>query len=174
MLEILTNYILAAMISWVPLNQHNHLEEEEVTSQRYHDIAETIAEVSLDPTLEPLFEGEDGRVKTALLLASVASSESNFQNDVDTCHRGGDLGLAWGLWQTHAPKILVCSDRKVAVKIALEMMRYSFQHCHHLALDDRMSIYTDGKCHKNWRRSKFKVNRAISYINSNSFQYDIQ
>jgi hypothetical protein len=162
-MNALVSYIFAAMIYWVPMTDHAYYEKPEVTQARYTEIATTIAEVALDPNTVPLFEGDDGRVKTALLLASVASSEGFFRKDVDSCKVGGDNGLAWGLWQTHANKKKVCSDRKVAATIALDMMRNSLQSCKSFNLMDRMSVYTDGSCHANWQRSRFKMGRAITW-----------
>lgn len=163
-MNTLVSYILAAMMSWVPTTDHAFTgEKPEVTLARYTDIATTIAEVAMDPNNIPLFDGDSGRIQTALLLASVASSEGFFRKDVDTCKIGGDNGLAWGLWQTHANKKMVCSDRKVAAVIALNMMRNSFVTCKTYPLMDRMSVYTDGSCHANWGRSRFKMSRAVSW-----------
>ena len=163
-MHVLVSYILAAMIYWVPMTDHAYTgEKPEVTLARYNEIATTIIEVAMDPNRQPLFEGDDGRIKTALLLASVASSEGFFRKDVDSCKVGGDNGLAWGLWQTHASKKKVCSSRTEAAIIALDMMRASFASCKSVPLLDRMSGYTDGQCHANWQRSRFKMSRAISW-----------
>jgi hypothetical protein len=170
MIETLANYIFAAMISWVPISDHSYYEKPEITTARYHDIANSIVEVALDPEQEPLFAEEDGRIKTALLLASVASSEGFFRKDIDSCKIGGDHGLAWGLWQTHAPKKLVCSDRKAAIIIALNMMKQSFIACKKLPVLDRMSVYTDGQCHSNWFRSRYKMSRAINYLSNHRLE----
>lgn len=172
MIELLATYIFAAMISWVPIDNHTFYEKPEITVARYHDIANSIVEVALDPEIEPLFAGEDGRIKTALLLASVASSEGFFRKDIDTCKIGGDHGLAWGLWQTHASKKLVCSNRKAAIIIALDMMRQSFTACKKFEVSDRMSVYTDGQCHANWKRSRFKMNRATSYLSNHKLEIE--
>jgi hypothetical protein len=168
----LMNYILTAMVSWVPVADHGYYEKQEETMVRYTDIATTIVDVAMDPENEPLFSGEDGRVKTALLMASVASSEGFFRKDVDTCKIGGDNGRAWGLWQTHAPKKKVCADRKVAATVALEMMKQSFTACKSLPLVDRMSVYTDGQCRTNWKRSRFKMDRAMKWFATHEYKED--
>lgn len=172
MIETLANYIFAAMIFWVPVSDHSYYEKPEITIARYHDIATSIAESALDSEQDPLFTEEDGRIKTALLLASVASSEGFFREDIDSCKKGGDNGLAWGLWQTHASKKLVCSSRKEAIGIALKMMRQSFVSCKNLSVLDRMSVYTDGQCHSNWKRSRFKMSRAINYLNTHKLEIE--
>lgn len=113
MLKALTNYLLAAMTAWMPITSHAHSEAPEVTEARYEQIAADIAEVALDPDEAPLFAGEDGRVKTALLLLSVAYHESRFRGDVDAgrckpyeC----DHGKAFSLWQLHPEDGLVFDD----------------------------------------------------------------
>lgn len=162
-MNIFVSYILAAMVSWVPISDHAYYEKAEITTARYNEIATTIVEATMDPNRAPLFEGDDGRIKTALLMASIASSEGFFRKDIDTCTKGGDNGLAWGLWQTHANKKIVCSNRAAAINIALDMVKNSMTTCQGLPLLDRMSVYTDGACHINWSRSRFKMHRAMSW-----------
>ena len=104
MLEALTTYLLAAMLAWMPARNQVHRETEEETLARYRSIAADVAEVCLDPNEPPVFEGENARVKTALLLLSVAFWESAFRPDVDrgTCKPPEcDNGLAVSLWQLH-------------------------------------------------------------------------
>lgn len=162
-MDMLTGYIVAAMMSWVPISNHATYETAEETMNRYVDIATTISTVAMDPEKEPLYAGDDGRLRTALLLASVASSESHFRKSVDTCQISGDKGLAWGLWQTHASKDRVCNDRVEAATIALKMMRYSISHCKNYNVLDRLSIYTRGRCRSNAKHSRLKMTRAHNW-----------
>jgi hypothetical protein len=104
MLKALSSYLLAAMTAWMPMKNHARSEAPEVTEARYQQIAEDVALIALDPDEAPLFQGEDGRVKTALLLLSVALHESGFRGDVDAgrckpyeC----DHGKAFSMWQLH-------------------------------------------------------------------------
>ena len=69
------NWLVAAMFAWTPAH--------EVDRARFTEIASDIAAVVYDPEEEPLFSGEDGRAKTALLLASIAAHESTFREDVE-------------------------------------------------------------------------------------------
>jgi hypothetical protein len=162
-LERLAAYLLSAMNSWVPPAQHAYYETPDDTAGRYASIAGDIAEVALDPAEEPVFAGDDGRYKTALLLASIASYESSFRARVDDCRVAGDNGRAHGLWQTHAPKDAVCTDRRQAARIALEMVRASFAECRALDFADRLSLYTDGACKHDWNRSRYRVWRAVRW-----------
>lgn len=104
MIKTLTSYLLAAMTAWMPIRNHAHSETPEVTQARYEQIAADVAQIALDPDETPLFQGEDGRAKTALLLLSVALHESGFRGDVDAgkckpyeC----DHGKAFSIWQLH-------------------------------------------------------------------------
>jgi hypothetical protein len=104
MLKALTGYLLAAMMAWMPVRNHARIEAADVTEARYEQIATDIAQIALDPDEAPLFPGEDGRVKTGLLLLSVAFHESGFRGDVDAgkckpyeC----DHGKAFSMWQLH-------------------------------------------------------------------------
>lgn len=104
MIKALTSYLLAAMTAWMPIRNHAHNEASEVTEARYEQIAADVAQIALDPDETPLFQGEDGRVKTALLLLSVALHESGFRGNVDAgkckpyeC----DHGKAFSIWQLH-------------------------------------------------------------------------
>ena len=168
---ILEQYLLGALLTFVPASQHAYYESEEATLDRYSSIAHTIAVISKE---QPLFADDEDGVKTGLILASIASSESNLREDVDDCRRGGDRDkhgnwLAWGLWQTHAPKSEVCSSRLSGARIAREMVRTSFSVCSSFAWSDRLSVYTDGVCKNNWKRSSFRLNRAVQYLKQHTF-----
>jgi hypothetical protein len=168
----LATYIFSAMISWIPISEHTFTGEsvEDITS-RYEMIAETVEKAALDPNREPLITGEDGRIKTALLLASIASFESQFGRDVVTCHRIGDNGVAYGPWQTHlynrAKAMEACTDLNVMVSLAYDMIKRSFDHCQRVELLDKLTIYTSGgRCiHERGQSSRYRIGRALWYYN---------
>ena len=157
----LAAYVLTAMTAWVPIEEHAWVERREVTVARYADIAETIANVTVEE--EPVFGGEldAARARTALLLASIASYESHFAARVDDCRVS--LGGALGLWQTVAPRAKVCSDRASAARVALSMVRQSFDVCAGYEELDRLGFYTDGACGRDRGRSRWRVGRAIRF-----------
>jgi hypothetical protein len=67
-------------------------------------VADAIAGVTYDPAEPPIYKGRDGRARTALLIASIASYESGLQPRLaqGLCKPGEcDHGLATGLLQTH-------------------------------------------------------------------------
>lgn len=132
MKKLVAKYLVAAMISWVPFSNqiqrasdgswlHDksglYLKEDETdVRQRYESIADDIVDVAYDDALKPLFTGEEGRLKTALMLTAMPSLEGGFHKWVDdgTCNTRTfqthmqaqgkmecDGGLAWSLWQLH-------------------------------------------------------------------------
>lgn len=169
-MNLLFTYILAAMISWVPLNEgglcywpvsQSCLDR---ANQHYQEIAKDVAEVVYEPNTKLPFDGADAKAKTALLMVSIASTESHFNKDVDDCRRTGDHGIAFGLWQTHTPRAATCNDRKQALRLAIGIVVQSFEACKDYPLIDRMAVYTSGSCHVNWRPSHIKMYRAFNYL----------
>ena len=112
-IEALANYILSAMISWTPLSSLVAYGETEVEVRaRFKAIAADIAAVSADPAEQAAFSGPTGRVRTALLIASIGSFEGGWQKFVEEgdCNRTGfhadrrggcDGGHAFTSWQIH-------------------------------------------------------------------------
>lgn len=73
----LTAYLMKLMVSSVPISAHSG-EQELSVNQRYQEMAEAILTVTNDSAEAPLFKGEDGRLKTSLLMLSIARFESSF------------------------------------------------------------------------------------------------
>ena len=109
--EQLVSYILSAMLSWVPLGnqfERGHdgqwlrdtkgyyvKEDGEEAYARYKATAEAIVDIALDDSNPSLFVGADGRVKTALQIASIASFEGGFHKWVEN----GDCNTP--IWKLH-------------------------------------------------------------------------
>jgi hypothetical protein len=112
-MQNLIAYIFVAILSWVPVrNLTPYGESEDDAKARLHSVAEDIVTVALDQSEPPVFARADGRVKTALLQAAIASMETGFQKFVDdgSCNRSGyvadrrgdcDGRHAFSLWQIH-------------------------------------------------------------------------
>jgi hypothetical protein len=198
MLKTLTSYLLAAMTAWMPMKNHARSEAPEVTEARYQQIAEDIAQVALDPDEAPLFQGEDGRVKTALLLLSVALHESGFRGDVDAgkckpyeC----DHGKAFSMWQLHPEDGLIFDgdaftfarnrpsswreehaseifDGPALVrdrKVAARMALHMLRYSMKNA--HSLAIYT-GEGH-NGPKAKLRMETALSYIRQHPFPQEL-
>lgn len=112
----LVTYILNAMKQWAPastiIRSHN--------TDRFPSIADDIVTVVLDPTEPSLFHDDPSKLKTAVLLATVAYFEGHFWEYVEdgTCNASDrsnpilkngpcDGGTAYSLWQIHPEHGLV-------------------------------------------------------------------
>ena len=162
----LAAYLFPFLVASVPLADHSYYENIETTRDRYESIAETIAWVSIEA---PVFEDDESGVRTGALLASIATYEGSLKAEIDTCAKGGDIDKngvahAWTLWQVHAEKEKACASRVAGATIAREMIRISFKTCKSRAMLDRLSIYTDGSCHSNWKRSRHRMGRAMNWV----------
>lgn len=87
----LATYIMKFFLSTVPINQHVG-EDPSQAYARYMTHVENIVEVALDPTEKPLFAGENGRLKTALAIASIETFESFLKKGPihGDCHENPD------------------------------------------------------------------------------------
>jgi len=166
----LAQYIFAAMTSWTPLSDHAFHEGSFITQARYDDIAQQIVDQAMEPSEAPLFSGQDGRVRTAMLLVAIASFESGgFATDVHFCDRGGDSGKAWSLFQSHRNKTELCSSVRNAAHIALDQIRESFATCHDLPQNQRLSGYASGNCVDGRAESVKRFDRAKAYMDAHPF-----
>jgi len=171
-MESLVTYLVAAMMSWVPLYAHKAFEAPDETKARYASIARDAASVALDEDETPVFGGPQGRALTALLMVSVASFESSFRKTVDDGTVLGDHGRSYCLMQIRVaggttregwtgPQLL--EDRTRCFRAALHMLRGSFGACHALPMDDRLSAYATGRCTPDEPRSRGRVGRAKAW-----------
>lgn len=164
-------WLVVLMSSWTlkPSQYETH-------QDRFTAIARDALEVSFDPTEEPLFKGEQGRQKTALLLLSIASLESGYRTRVEDGKERGDHGGSVCYMQLNigdrqlvmtergarysydrsegwnAKDIL--ADRKKCFKAGLHMARMSFDTCGNL------SVYTTGRCFQNEKTANERLIRA--------------
>jgi hypothetical protein len=167
-------YILAFMTAHYPVANHRFLGvSDEYTLARYSDIAADIADVSLDPDEPPVFRSAtvekqtrelDGRVKTAVLLASVARFESGgYREDVDMLVKLGDNGHAKCLLQLHLWPGEVVTDRPSCLRAGLRHIRASYKTCHDL------SGYTVGHCVEHEEQADRRSGMAADWIKAHPF-----
>lgn len=167
---LLATYLLTAMTDWVPLDNHAYYEKKDDTLLRYINIALATAKTALDDKHTPVFEGDDKRVKTALLLASIASTETGYEKTAVICKRGGDHNIAWGPWQTHTDKKKTCSSLDNAADMALNFVEISFNWCAgKVSALDKLSGYTDGRCRRSWQ-SQRKISRALQWHKEHPYE----
>ena len=167
MIELVTTWLVGAMVAWVPIPM-----QRDVDRTRYESIAHDIATVALDGTEEPVFAGDRGREKTALLMAAIASFESGYRADVDDGRTTGDHGQSFCVMQVRVlgktgegwtGKDLI-ADRQKCLRAGLHRMRISFTWCKDHAVDDRLAGYTVGTCRDNEHLSRDRVQRAKAYF----------
>jgi hypothetical protein len=171
MVEHLASWVLAAMMTWVPLQQSD------AELARYDAMAHDFAAVALDSSEEPPFSGDLGRAKTALLMASIASFESGYRADVDDGRTTGDHGHSYCIMQVQVIGKTregwtgqdLTSDRKKCIRVALRHIRESFRWCQASAQEDRLAGYTVGSCKPNERFSRDRMLRAKWFWNKSPF-----
>jgi hypothetical protein len=158
------SWLVAAMLSWTPAH--------EAERTRYTEIASDLAAVVFDPAEEPLYAGDDGRARTALLLASIAAHESTFRADVEDGRARGDGGSSWCFMQLHigAGKTVegwtgkeVTSDRRLCFRAGLHVARESFRMCAGFPATEKLSAYASGQCGRSVE-SRAMVSRELAYF----------
>jgi hypothetical protein len=104
--QLLIAWIVSFMVAVAPPGRPTYIPEATETRDeamtRYESIAQDIAEVVWDANEKPLFQGPNGRARTAALIMSVMLHESSFRKDVDTGigkMARGDGGKSWCLMQ---------------------------------------------------------------------------
>jgi hypothetical protein len=171
-MDSLVAYLVAAMIGWVPL--HAHLPSESVNDarDRYESIARDVVSVAFDESESPIFSGPEGRTQTALLMLSIASYESGYQEKVDDGRVLGDHGHSYCLMQVRVGKGVtregwsghdLVTDRRLCFRAGLHILRTSFGACRALPVDDRLSAYATGHCFADAAISRSRVGRARAW-----------
>ena len=162
---VLSAYLYAAMIVWSPVSIHDFTKVPRVeTEERYQAIARDLAEVVMEEDQTPLFAGDTGRAKTALLALAFANYESGgFRADVDKAGPSGDGGAAWCLMQVHAPYTSEVKDRKGCFRAGLHAFRDSWSMCKTGSVADRLTGYTVGRCVTDERESRRRTNHAFKW-----------
>jgi hypothetical protein len=168
----LTTYLLQAMAAWVPAATQPEGAEKALV--RYEAIAKDIAALTLDEAQNPLFAGNDGREKTALLVASIASFESFYRADVDEGRARGDKGASYCLMQVRVgegktPEGWTGADliasRSKCLMAGLNRIRESFSMCKALPQAFRLAGYTAGHCVQE-PKAEARMNRATRWLSA--------
>lgn len=172
------NYIVlvlvARMLAWSPPNPWTG------DAARYVGVAVDAVDVAFDPAEEPLLPGPRGRELTAAIILAVASAESNFELAVEDGRKRGDHGRAWCLMQVQPGQGIVLTedgtyryarggldgpalarDRAACFRAGLHVLRDSMRACARLPLEDRLSVYTSGRCQVGEPRARLRMRRAL-------------
>jgi hypothetical protein len=166
--------ILSAMTFLSPVKRDYHPEDPSMRAARFEQVAQDIAEVSLDQDTQSIFKGQFGRVHTALFITSVAFNESGFRKDIDEGEKRGDHGHAYCLMQIHpnqppfnfTPEYL--ADRKNCINAGIKMII-----AHRCSTNDMrllMHSYVSGQCEayddpkKELLVARTSANEAFGYV----------
>jgi hypothetical protein len=172
-MEAILSYLTAAMIAWIPLHAHAPFEASDDVLSRYESIVRDVVEVAFDEGESPLYGGEDGRMRTALMMLSVASFESGYRKRVDEGQRRGDHGRSYCLMQIQVGNGTtregwtgrdLVTDRRLCFRAALHILQDSLTACRRLAPQDRLSKYASGRCFENAEVSRTRVDRAWAWL----------
>lgn len=169
MLQVLALYLLGAMQQMEPIANHHYYETPSLTQARYEALAWNIAAAVSDEDEEPVLVD---RVTTGLLLVSIWHKESHGLADVMLCERGGDGGRSWGSFQTQRRKATACGSYYGAARVALAMVRESFNLSGRRDPLQGLRLYAAGPA---WRGSeagecsRVRVGDAMMYAREHPF-----
>jgi hypothetical protein len=166
--QALAAYVLSFMLAQYSVQNHRCTGASDAeTLEHYRAIAADIADASLDPDEPPVFRTDktgDGRVKTALLLASIARWESQYRQDVDELRVRGDGGAALCILQIHPFEGEVIEDRASCLRAGLRHLRASYRACHSL------SGYTVGRCVAGEVEAERRLRPAERWLRDNPYK----
>lgn len=86
---LLQSFILMAILFMSPLHSNSYKEDPGERLERYISISNDISDVVSSE--KPMFSGKYAKEKTAIMLASMALHESNFNKNVDSGKKRGKL-----------------------------------------------------------------------------------
>lgn len=189
---MVVSWLVSMMLQWSPPERRNSYipeakENLEDARARYTTIAEEFLSVAMSPDAPKLFGGKQGRLRTAMLMSTVALYESGYRRDV---HLGigklgrGDHGRSWCLMQINVGTGTVPSKNPTisswkgadlvgirntsnCARAGLDMLDRSMRACSKLPLRDRLSAYTSGKCQIGETKGINRLNFAFSRFDRN-------
>lgn len=175
-------WVLAASLEWLPVPAVNQPgpfgglalngETQDEYAARRASMASDFVEVAFDPAEKPVFDGPDGRARTALFLMSIARFESGYDLRVDNGKQLGKQGEVCSLqvmvdWRYVKGVGMVtkegwsaadlAADRKKCARAALHKLQVSQAICSDaksplnaskksLSGSDVFTLYTGTRC----------------------------
>lgn len=101
--------------------------------------------IAYDPSEPPLFSGEDGRYKTALLLLAIAHHESRW--NPKALNPAGDAGIMQtrSIWWEGHTREQILGDPVLAYRLGLHALRHVHDECGGTTLR-WLGAFASGKC----------------------------
>lgn len=183
LLKPVVSWLFGTMLAAVPPERLSYgrtyaeaVESADQTKARYEEFASVVARVAYDPAEKPVFSGPDGRARTAALMLSVAFFESGFRRDValgQGKHARGDNGRSCTPWQFNigAGKNMyghtceeLLRDPEQAARDALGVLRSAMYVCADLPVEERLSLYTTGRCEPGQPGAKARFATASRWL----------
>jgi len=184
-LNVLAGWMMSILVSLSPLNMKTYNPNDAETpvekKERLESIAHDIVDVTFDENEKPLFQGPNGRYKSAVLMATWASHESGaYRKSVDTGSNRGDRGGSWCIMQLHigekgkttegwTGKDLV-TDRKKCILAGYHVMRSSINTCKNVPESEAMAAYASGNCEIGLNISRNRYKHMTSVLLAHPFQ----
>lgn len=139
----LSSVVLAAILTVVKGPTSNE-------TPRLTSIAQDISEAAAARQGE-MFKGGGADVALGMMLVAIAHHESGFLASVDTCTRRGDTGRSITLfqilrgpnWEGHTAEE-ICRDRKLAVRLALNVLVRPLKDKARLSPQQILNAYVSG------------------------------
>ena len=162
--KLLASWLLSVMVSSAPPGRSRFPDEARESDDqgraRYTEIAEALAQVSMDPAEPAVFEGKLGRERGAALMLALAYHESGLRRDVDLGigrHHGG--GRYFCLMQVAVDRknnkgktpegwtgadLVASRDR--CFRAGLHILQRARPACRKQGPDAWLRLYTSGHC----------------------------
>ncbi len=165
--------IMVNKLSPIPPASDTHVNGETATEKqaRFESIAQDIQEVVWHEDETPMFQGPNGREKSAIFVATYAFYESSFRKSVDTGTRLGDSGRSWCLMQLNLGKKGktaegwigqdLVNDRTKCIRAGYHVMRRAMGACSKLPVAERMASYVSGNCDTKRDVAAFRYRKAM-------------
>jgi hypothetical protein len=183
-LNFLAGWMMSVLVSLSPLNMKTYQAADTETvvekKERLESMAHDIVEVVFDDAETPLFHGTNGRLKSAVFVATWASHESGaFRKGVELGSNRGDRGTSWCIMQLHignkktvegwTGKELI-EDRKKCIRAGYHAMQRSLAACHGVPERDAMAAYASGKCDAGVGLAQRRYDQSLRLYTKYSFE----
>lgn len=187
-LNTLAGWMMSILVTLSPLDRKiyhsNDVETPIEKKERLEMISKDIIEIVFDDNERPLFDGPQGRLKSAVYVATWSSHESGgFRKGVDVGLSRGDKGSSWCMMQLHIGKGKTAegwtgedlvNDRKKCIRAGYHLMRQSMGQCRKMNERNAMAAYASGRCNVGITISQKRYDHMMRVYNQHPFKLVVQ